>query len=154
MSTLCVCVIPRLLQVGCASICITTWPVFWAPPPRSACWLSVSSSAKWAASWGEGNSCSFVAQTSHPNPSLDWVLTQTFTAWLLCFYQRYLSELCCVDGPVGAGHTTFPVVSILLSVNGNTSATVAVSVRWVWRLAMSFSSGSETLVLPVQRSAE
>uniref|UniRef100_A0A8P4KQ09 Gamma-tubulin complex component 6 n=1 Tax=Dicentrarchus labrax TaxID=13489 RepID=A0A8P4KQ09_DICLA len=28
---------------------------------------------------------------------------------------RYLSELCCVDGPLGAGQTTFPVVSALLS---------------------------------------
>uniref|UniRef100_A0A7N8X624 Gamma-tubulin complex component 6 n=1 Tax=Mastacembelus armatus TaxID=205130 RepID=A0A7N8X624_9TELE len=28
---------------------------------------------------------------------------------------RYLSELCCVDGPLGAGQTTFPVVSVLLS---------------------------------------
>uniref|UniRef100_A0A672ZF40 Gamma-tubulin complex component 6 n=1 Tax=Sphaeramia orbicularis TaxID=375764 RepID=A0A672ZF40_9TELE len=28
---------------------------------------------------------------------------------------RYLSELCCVDGPLGAGQATFPVVSVLLS---------------------------------------
>uniref|UniRef100_A0A4W6D360 Gamma-tubulin complex component 6 n=1 Tax=Lates calcarifer TaxID=8187 RepID=A0A4W6D360_LATCA len=28
---------------------------------------------------------------------------------------RYLSELCCVDGPLGAGQATFPVVSALLS---------------------------------------
>uniref|UniRef100_A0A8C9Y9W0 Gamma-tubulin complex component 6 n=1 Tax=Sander lucioperca TaxID=283035 RepID=A0A8C9Y9W0_SANLU len=28
---------------------------------------------------------------------------------------RYLSELCCVDGPLGAGQATFPVVSSLLS---------------------------------------
>uniref|UniRef100_A0A3Q1J3P9 Gamma-tubulin complex component 6 n=1 Tax=Anabas testudineus TaxID=64144 RepID=A0A3Q1J3P9_ANATE len=28
---------------------------------------------------------------------------------------RYLSELCCLDGPLGAGQATFPVVSALLS---------------------------------------
>uniref|UniRef100_A0A665X8I8 Gamma-tubulin complex component 6 n=1 Tax=Echeneis naucrates TaxID=173247 RepID=A0A665X8I8_ECHNA len=32
---------------------------------------------------------------------------------------RYLSELCCVDGPLGAGQATFPVVSDLLSSNCN-----------------------------------
>lgn len=29
------------------------------------------------------------------------------------FFLRYLSELCCVDGPLGAGQATFPVVSAL-----------------------------------------
>lgn len=31
---------------------------------------------------------------------------------LLSFNLRYLSELCCVDGPLGAGQATFPVVSV------------------------------------------
>lgn len=31
------------------------------------------------------------------------------------FISRYLSELCCVDGPLGAGQAVFPVVSPLLS---------------------------------------
>lgn len=30
-------------------------------------------------------------------------------------FLRYLSELCCVDGPLGAGQAVFPVVSLLLS---------------------------------------
>lgn len=99
--------------MGCASTCITTGPVFWARLPRSVCWLSASSSAKWAASWGEDNSVS-----KHHKPELRLSSGR--------YLHRYLSELCCVDGPVGAGHTTFPVVSILLSVKGNMSAIVAV----------------------------
>ncbi|KAF3855086.1 hypothetical protein F7725_023141 [Dissostichus mawsoni] len=38
---------------------------------------------------------------------------------------RYLSELCCVDGPLGAGQATFPVVSALLSANCNMSSITA-----------------------------
>lgn len=41
---------------------------------------------------------------------------------LVSFNLRYLSELCCVDGPLGAGQATFPVVSPLLSANYNMSS--------------------------------
>lgn len=45
---------------------------------------------------------------------------------LLPFNLRYLSELCCVDGPLGAGQATFPVVSDILSANCNMSSIMAV----------------------------
>lgn len=45
---------------------------------------------------------------------------------LLSFNLRYLSELCCVDGPLGAGQAPFPVVRPLLSANCNMSAITAV----------------------------
>lgn len=44
----------------------------------------------------------------------------------LSFNLRYLSELCCLDGPLGAGQATFPVVSALLSANCNMSSITAV----------------------------
>lgn len=44
----------------------------------------------------------------------------------LSFHLRYLSELCCVDGPLGAGQATFPVVSAFLSANCNMSSITAV----------------------------
>lgn len=45
---------------------------------------------------------------------------------LLSFNLRYLSELCCVNGPLGAGQAAFPVVRPLLSTNCNMSAIMAV----------------------------
>lgn len=132
----------RLLQVVCGDICITTGPVFWALRPPSACWRSGSSSAKLAASWGEVNPPLFCrslllishlrsldltrspAQSRRAGPWCRYGQIKTISAFL--FNLRYLSELCCVDGPLGAGQATFPVVSALLSANCNMSSIIAV----------------------------
>lgn len=73
-------------------------------------------------------------------------MSQTSSNRSLSFDQRYLSELCRVDGPVGAGPTTFPVVSIRLLVNGNTAAIVGhLSVRWVSSVWCAFPQGVKLL---------
>lgn len=137
------CFSPRLLQVVCGSTCITTGLVFSALHPPSACWQLASSSAKWAANWGEIKSSSFLCWClvliSHlwtsTSPSRQYRRGPTEESALmqisldqnkLSFNLRYLSELCCVDGPLGAGQAAFPVVSALLSASCNMSAITAV----------------------------
>lgn len=51
---------------------------------------------------------------------------QTPPPLLFSLNLRYLSELCCVDGPSGAGKATFPVVSALLSAKCNLSLIMTV----------------------------
>lgn len=132
--------------MGCASTCITTGPVFWAPPPRSVCWLSASSSAKWAASWGEDNSCSFVSQTSHPNPSLGRVLNQTIFRLVAVFPSKVpvRTLLCgrargCRSHHLPCGEHPFICEQQYVSHGG------CVSVRWVVSLPCVFPQGVKLL---------
>lgn len=64
--------------------------------------------------------------STSPSRQYSHVRTERSKQSLLSFNLRYLSELCCVDGPLGAGQATFPVVSALLSANCNMSSIMAV----------------------------
>lgn len=128
----------RLLLEVWGNTCITTERVFSALPPTSACWPSAFYFGNWGANSGEmppSRMCALVnliimkfkcSRQYHHVLTEEILDVHTVRSECFAFDQRYLSELCCVDGLQGTSQATFPVVRPLLSANCSMSSIMAV----------------------------
>ena len=90
----------------------------------------------------------FILIFMHPTPCINFLGNAEWSAL------RYLSELCCVDGPSGVGRATFPVVRDHLVWPTTGSPAMGLwSSNWTCG-SPSLPSGREDAFLPLQRSAE